>query len=139
MEYAKNEKLKKVRGKRILVIDDDEGIRKSFALALEDTPYQVDAAESGEKGIDMEQKNKYNLIFLDLKMPGLNGVETLRELRKMNKDTPVYIVTAFYKEFFEGLKMVRDDGLDFDLLKKPIGIDEILLVAGSVLEGSAAY
>ena len=125
--------------KRILVIDDDEYIRKSFALALEDTPYKVDAAESGVKGIEMEQNNKYDLIFLDLKMPGLNGVETLREIRKMTKETPVYIVTAFYKEFFEGLKVVRDDGIDFDLLKKPIGGGEIVLVARGVLEGAAAY
>ena len=122
--------------KRILVIDDDAGVRKAFALALEDTQYMVDAAESGEKGIDMEQNNKYDLIFLDLKMPGLNGVETLRELRKITKDTPVYIVTAFYKEFFEGLKSAEEDGIDFQVLKKPIGSDEIVLVSKSVLEGS---
>ncbi|HUT42691.1 MAG TPA: response regulator [Desulfobacterales bacterium] len=125
--------------KRILVIDDDNAVRKAFALALEDTPYKLDGAESGEKGIEMEQNNKYNLIFLDLKMPGLNGVETLRELRKISKDTPVYIVTAFYKEFFEGLKVASDDGLDFELLKKPIGGDEIVLVARSVLEGPEKY
>ena len=125
--------------KRILEIDDDNAIRKAFALALEDTPYKLDAAESGEKGIEMEQNHKYNLIFLDLKMPGLNGVETLRELRKISKDTPVYIVTAFYKEFLEGLKAVSDDGLNFELLKKPIGGDEIVLVARSVLEGPEAY
>ena len=87
----------------------------------------------------MEQNNKYNLIFLDLKMPGLNGVETLREIRKTSKDTPVYIVTAFYKEFFEGLKTVRDDEIDFELLKKPIGSDEIVMIAKSVLEGPEAY
>jgi len=125
--------------KRILVIDDDSGVRKAFALALEDTPYKLDNAESGEKGIEMEQNNKYNLIFLDLKMPGLNGVETLRELRKISMDTPVYIVTAFYKEFFEGLSAASDDGLDFELLKKPIGGDEIVLVARSVLEGPEVY
>jgi len=125
--------------KRILVIDDDAGVRKAFALALEDTPYKLDAAESGEKGIEMEQSNKYSLIFLDLKMPGINGVETLREIRKTSRDTPVYIVTAFYKEFFDGLKTVRDEGLDFDLLKKPIGGDEIVMIAKSVLEGPEAY
>jgi len=125
--------------KRILVIDDDESIRKSFTLALEDTAYQVDTAESGEKGIEMEQQEKYNLIFLDLKMPGLNGVETLRELRKIDKDVPVYIVTAFHKEFFEGLKSAGEDGIDFEVVKKPIGGDEIVLVANSALEGATAY
>ena len=125
--------------KRILVIDDDESIRKSFILALEDTDYQVDIAESGEKGIEMEHKDKYDLIFLDLKMPGLNGVETLRELRKIDKDVPVYIVTAFHKEFFEGLKSAGEDGIDFEVVKKPIGGDDIVLVAKSALEGATAY
>ena len=125
--------------KRILVIDDDEAIRKSFMLALEDTVYQVDTAESGEKGIEMEQKSKYDLVFLDLKMPGLNGVETLRGLRKIDKDVPVYIVTAFFKEFFEGLKSAEEDGIDFQVLKKPIGAEDIVLVAEGVLEGPTAY
>ncbi len=125
--------------KRILVIDDDEAIRKSFMLALEDTVYQVDTAESGEKGIEMERKSKYDLVFLDLKMPGLNGVETLRGLRKIDKDVPVYIVTAFFKEFFEGLRSVEEDGIDFQMLKKPIGAEDIVLVAKGVLEGPTAY
>jgi len=124
---------------RILVIDDDESIRKSFSLALEDTGYQVDTVESGEKGIEMRQKNGYDLIFLDLKMPGLNGVETLRELRKIDKDVPVYIVTAFHKEFFGGLKSAGEDGLDFEVVKKPIGSDDIVLVTKSVLEGTVVY
>ncbi len=125
--------------KFILVIDDDESIRKSFSLALEDTAYQVNTAESGEKGIEMEQNNKYDLIFLDLKMPGIDGVETLRGLRKIDKDVPVYIVTAFFKEFFEGLKSVEEDGIDFEVLKKPIGAEEIALVAKGVLEGPMEY
>ncbi len=125
--------------KRILVIDDDEAIRKSFVLALEDTPYQVDTAASGEKGIEMEQNASYDLIFLDMKMPGLNGAQTLLRLRKIDKDVPVYIVTAFYKEFFEELKSAQEDGINFEIVKKPIGLDEIVLVAKGVLEGLETY
>ncbi len=125
--------------KRILVIDDELSIRKSFLLALEDTGYLVDTVESGEKGIEMEQNNKYDLIFLDLKMPGLNGVETLRALRKIDMDVPIYIVTAFHKEFFEGLKKAGEDGIDFEMVKKPIGGADIVLVAKSVLEGATGY
>jgi DNA-binding response OmpR family regulator len=125
--------------KRILVIDDDEAIRKSFVLALEDMPYQVDTAASGEKGIEMEQNANYDLIFLDMKMPGLNGAQTLLRLREIDKDVPVYIVTAFYKEFFEELRKAQEDGIDFEIAKKPIGIDEIVLIAKSVLEGPTAY
>jgi len=120
--------------KNILVIDDDEAIRKSFKLALEDTGYNLDTAETGEIGIQRQNDNKYDLIFLDMKMPGLNGAETLREIRKNDPTLPVYIVTAFAKEFLEDLESVTNDGLRFELMRKPIGNDEIVEIAKAVLE-----
>ena len=125
--------------KRILVIDDDKAIRNSFLLALEDTEYQVDTAETGNEGIEKEQQAGYDLIFLDLKMPGLNGVETLRELRKIDQEVPIYIVTAFHKEFLDQLKSVREDGIGFELMQKPIGSDKIVLLTNSVLEGPVSF
>ena len=122
-------------GSRILVIDDEEAIRKSFILAFEESEYQIDTAESGEKGIELERKGNYDLIFLDLKMPGLNGVETLHELRKLNADVPIYIITAFFEEFFEELKEVERDGIKFELLRKPFSSEQIVLTANSVLNG----
>jgi len=124
--------------KRILVIDDDEAIRKSFALALEDLPYHLDTVSSGEKGIEEERREKYDLIFLDLKMPGLNGVETLRELRKLDEGVPIYIVTAFHKEFFDQLKSASKDGALFEVLHKPVGSDNIVLLVQSLLEDEPA-
>ncbi len=118
---------------RILVIDDDEAVRKSFTLALEDSGYQVDTAESGERGIDMQKKDGYDLTFLDLKMPGLSGIETLRELRKVSPDLSIYIVTAFHKEFLSGLQDLKNEGHFFELARKPIGADEIVEIAKAVL------
>lgn len=120
--------------KRILVIDDNRGIRDSFIFALEDTEYIVDTSESGEKGLMMEIENKYDLIFLDLKMPGWDGIKTLRELRKIDKSMPIYIVTAFYKEFFNQLKSAREEGLQFEILSKPIDSAQILSVTKDILE-----
>jgi len=119
--------------KQILVIDDDEAIRKSFKLALDEAGYRVNTAESGETGIKRAQQAIYDMIFLDLKMPGLNGVQTLKELRKFHAAVPVYIVTAFHKEFFKDLKILTNDGIEFELLRKPIGSDEILELTDSVL------
>ena len=121
--------------KHILVIDDDEGIRDAFILAFKDTEYQLDTAETGEEGIEKERSKKYDLIFLDLKMPGMSGIEVLREMRKVNKETPIYIVTAFYKEFADELKIAEKEGLIYELMKKPIRSNQILLVTKSVLEG----
>ena len=125
--------------KRILVIDDDESVRKAFLLALEDTGYQVDTAESGEKGIKMRKKNKYDLYFLDLHMPGLNGVETLRALRKIDKNVPIYIVTAFYKMYFDELIKAEGEGIGFEVVRKPIGGDQIVQVTQGALEGPMKY
>ena len=121
--------------KRILVIDDEDAIRKSFELALEDSGYEVDTASSGMEGIEMLKSQSYDLVFLDLKMPGMNGVETLREIRKLNKDIPVYIVTAFYGEFFEELTHMAEQGVEFEVLNKPVDGDMILKLCQGVLEG----
>ena len=66
-------------------------------------------------------------------MPGLNGVQTLRELRKIDPNVPVYIVTAFHVEYFEQLTAASVDGLHFELLQKPVVADDLLLVAEGVL------
>ena len=120
--------------KQILVIDDDKAVRKSFLLAFEDVDYAVDTAESGEKGIEKVQDTKVDLIFLDLKMPGIDGVETLRRIRKLDSDMPIYIVTAFHKAFLDKLGAAAEDGLNFEIISKPIGADKINLLARSVLE-----
>ena len=104
----------------ILVIDDEEVIRKSFILALDGTGYNVETAESGEKGIEKARETNFDLIFLDLKMPGLDGVETLREIWKIGQTIPIYITTAFYDDFLDQLQSAADDGISFDLLKKPL-------------------
>ena len=120
--------------KRILVIDDEEAVRKSFRLALEDTDYQLDAAECGEAGLRLVDENHYDLVFLDLKMPGLNGVETMKEIRKKDDHVPIYIVTAFHAEFMAQLKDAQQQGVHFEVVRKPIGADQIMLLSQSILE-----
>ena len=125
--------------KRILVIDDDLAIRKSFALALEDIDCQVDTAESGEAGIDKAANNKYDLIFLDLRMPGINGVETLLRLRDNKQRMPIYMVTAFHEEFMEQLRVAADEGYEFEVMRKPVESGDLVRITEAVLEGAKAY
>jgi DNA-binding response OmpR family regulator len=123
----------------ILVIDDESAVRKAFHFALEDTPYSLDTAASGAEGLSTLNQKQYHLIFLDLKMPGMSGAETLRELRKIDKSVPVYIVTAFHKEFMSELQSLRQEGIKFELLRKPLGIDEIMIIVDRVLQRPSAY
>lgn len=125
--------------KRILIIDDDMVIRKLYMHALEDTTYQVDTADSGKKGIELFSEFNYDLIFLDLNMPEMNGIEILRKVRMIDPDIPVYIVTAFYKDFLDEISSAIDDGLKFEITHKPISPDQIALIAKGTLENTDAY
>lgn len=119
--------------KHILVIDDEEGIRDSFKLALEDGPYIVETAKTGEEGIEKAGITKPHLIFLDLKMPGMGGIEALRYLHKICPDIPIYIVTAFHKEYFQQLEEVLKDGVDCEVFSKPVDIHKIKELVDSIL------
>ena len=119
--------------KTVLVIDDEEAIRKSFTLSLEATECKVETAESGEKGLEKIRNTEYDLIYLDLKMPGIDGVETLREIRKIDKRVSVYLVTAFHEEFLARLEGAVANGIDFEVLRKPIGSDQIISITKSIL------
>ena len=120
--------------KRILIIDDEIILRKLFSRALEDTPYAVDTAESGEIGLELFKKSRYDLIFLDLYMPGISGIDVLREIRKTDNGVPIHIVTAFYKEFLEELNFAANDGLKFEITHKSVTLDQIILIVKETLE-----
>jgi DNA-binding NtrC family response regulator len=120
--------------KYILVIDDDIGIRESLSLVLGDAGYQVDTVESGEQGIERVRNNNYDLVFLDIKMAGMDGIETLREIRKMGKKIPVYIITAFQKEYFRQLEGAMQDGIDFEVIEKPFDRKRLLSLVKDILE-----
>ena len=120
--------------KHILVIDDDIGIRESLSLVLGDAGYQVDTVESGEQGIEKVKRNNYDLIFLDIKMAGMDGIQTLREIRKMGKKIPVYIITAFQKEYFRQLEGAMQDGVDFEVIEKPFDRKRLLSLVEDILE-----
>ncbi len=123
--------------KRILIIDDEEIIRTSFLLALDNQEkYQVDTASSGKKGINKFSQNKYDLVYLDLNMPEMNGIEVLRKIREINKKLPVYIITAFYNSFSKSLQEIAYEGLNFDLINKPLNSNQIIWVTEGALEGA---
>ena len=123
---------------KILVIDDENAVRKSFVLALEDIDCLVETTESGEEGLK-KAKNKFDIIFCDLKMPGLNGVETVRLLRKKDKKTPIFIVTAFSKEFAVGLKELEKENVEFQLMSKPLPSEKIVAVVQGILTGASSF
>jgi DNA-binding NtrC family response regulator len=79
----------------ILVVDDEEAMTESLAAWLREDGYSVDTASSGREAIEKARAREYAIYFVDLKMPGLDGIETMMEIRKLRKDASVIIITAY--------------------------------------------
>ena len=124
--------------KRVLVIDDDSAVRESIMAALNYRDYAPDGADSGAAGIESARARRPDLVFLDLKMPGLSGVETLSRLRDIYPDMPIYLVTGFYGEFLEPLKELRRRGTTFEVARKPLTVAEIRAIADGVRDARSA-
>ncbi len=108
---------------RILVIEDEAKVASFIRRALEEESYAVDVSADGAKGLQMGLSGSYDLIILDLMLPGVLGLEILKELRKEKIQAPVLILTARSQvdQRVKGL----DAGAD-DYLTKPFAIEELL-------------
>jgi CheY-like chemotaxis protein len=120
----------------LLVIDDEESMRDAFQMALEDFDCEVETATDGHEGLAMAKAGKYDLIFLDFKMPKCNGAQVLVRIREINKDIPIYIVTAYEKDFVIeiNLMMGTDNHLRYELLHKPIDDEKIVEITKRALK-----
>jgi excisionase family DNA binding protein len=81
--------------RRVLVVDDEAAICELYTRALDKRKFSVEVAHSGSEAINAASHSTYDFIFLDLKMPGMNGVETFKEIKKLNLRSIVVIVTAY--------------------------------------------
>ncbi len=116
----------------ILVVDDEEGIRSFMAEALADEGHRVDQAVDGQAALEQLDIQAYHLMFTDLKMPRLSGMELLRRVRAKNPEMEVVVLTAHgsVDTAVEAMKLGA-----FDYLTKPLsGPDDLRLVAGRALE-----
>jgi len=129
--------------KRVLVIDDEESVRDAYSLSLEAAGYEVEQAKDGPEGIAAAAKKRPDMIFLDLKMPGMDGVETLKQLKKNDPTLHVHIVTAFASEYMKQLAKAREEGCNFEIATKPLSSEQIRQIATAVLgvsdEGSVKF
>jgi len=108
---------------RILVVEDEHRIAESIKKGLEQEHYAVDVAYDGLDGFDLASTEEYDLILLDLMLPGKDGLTICRELRQKSINTPILILTA--KGQTEDKVTGLDTGAD-DYLTKPFSFDELL-------------
>ena len=115
----------------ILIVDDEPNVRLVFRTALESVGYAVAEADDGQSAVDRRGQGRAALILLDLQMPGVDGMETLRRLRAAGDDTPVVIVTA-HGSIPDAVAAMRLGAIDF--LSKPLTPEALRAVVAEVLE-----
>ena len=115
---------------RVLIVEDDSAIRGALAQALGEDGYAVDASGDGTEGLWYAERNDYDLIILDLMLPGLDGLELLRRLRAGSRSPAVLIVSARdgVGDRVRGLDLGADD-----YLVKPFVLEELLARARSLV------
>ncbi len=88
--------------KKILLVDDEEGIQMLYREELQDEGYEVISAYTGEEGLEKMKTDPPDLVILDIQMPGMNGIETLRQMKMINPSLPV-ILSSAYTEYKQDL------------------------------------
>lgn len=110
---------------KILVIDDEHSVRWAFEKALQKVGYQVMLAENGIKGLSLYESFKPDLILVDIRMPGMDGLQVLKKIREHDAEAQVIVMTA-YTDMETTITAMKLGAYDF--LSKPFNIDECLLL-----------
>jgi DNA-binding NtrC family response regulator len=118
----------------VLVVDDEVNIRRIFSHILQEAGYEVRQAASGEEALEAVAAGHPDLVFLDYRLGGMNGLETLRALRAADCDAPVIMITA-YESVKDAVALIKEGA--FDYLTKPLLNEEILNHAARALALSA--
>ena len=115
----------------VLVVDDEPGMREFLEIMLTKEGYEVSIASNGEEAIEKIGKESFDLAIVDIQMPGINGIEVLRNTREKNYNTTIIMITAFasHESAIEAMKLGA-----YDYITKPFKIDEIKLVIKKSLD-----
>ena len=118
------------RSARILVIEDEAAIREGLLDVLVYHKYEVDSASSGPEGLDKALTGKFDLVLLDIMLPGMDGYEICDRIRNEDRDQPIIMLTAKTadEEIVQGLKLGADD-----YVSKPFSIQQLVLRIEAVL------
>jgi len=108
---------------RILVVDDEKNIRYTLTDILTDEGNQVDNVDTGEKCLKELEKNHYNLVILDVRMPGMDGLQVFTEMKKMDLDTEVVMISG-NSDIATAVTAVQMGAYNF--LEKPLSMARIL-------------
>jgi len=120
----------KNRDSKVLVVDDLRSIRLTLGGILEDEGHTVVTAENGYQAIEVARETHFDVIFMDIKMPGINGVQTFREIKKLDPEASVIMMTAYSVE--DLVQEALDEGA-YTIVHKPFDIDRVIAIIEELL------
>lgn len=118
---------------KIMVVDDDPGMRFTLEAIMEDEGYDVTGVEDGHQAIRLAKETHFALIFMDIKMPGINGVDAYREIKKVSPGSVVVMMTGYSVP--ELIKEALEEGA-YAVLYKPLAIEQVIDIVQAVLKTS---
>ena len=116
---------------KILIIDDERSIRNSLKEILADEGYDVEVAENGAQGCEMAEKEKYSVIFCDIKMPQMDGMEVLDKFAQMGIDSAVIMISG-HGDIDTAVECIKKGAFDF--IQKPLDLNRILITIKNATE-----
>jgi two-component system nitrogen regulation response regulator NtrX len=114
----------------VLIVDDEAGVRTALSGVLRDEGYQVDAVESGEACLDRVARAPYDVIVLDIWLPGLDGLATLERLRQRHVDAPVVMISG-HGNIESAVRAIKMGAYDF--VEKPLSLEKTVQVIGNAV------
>ena len=120
-----------VRNMKILVVDDERAIRNSLKEILGDEGYDVDIAEDGATAVGMAEKERYDVIFCDIKMPNMEGTEILEKLRADGVDAAIVMISG-HGDIDTAVECIKKGAFDF--IQKPLDLNRILITIKNATE-----
>ncbi len=124
--------LKMERG-RILVIDDEEIALVAFERELESAGYEVKTALSGKDALEIAKDGNFDIVYTDLVMPGMDGIEVCRKIKKISPATEIVLVSGYPVEVEKYSRAFIDAGGRYEIIKKPLSEDELIRTTEKVL------
>ena len=119
---------------KILIIDDERAIRRALREILEFEDFAVDEAENGKEGFEKATETVYDIIFCDIKMPLMDGLEVLRELVKVGVETPVIMISG-HGNVETAVEAIKNGAFDF--IEKPLDLNRILVTIRNASDKSS--
>ena len=117
------------RMERVLVVDDEKNMRETLAEILSDEGYEVDVAGTGEEAVALCLKGNYRVVLMDVRMPGMDGVEAFRQIRRHQEGVRVILMSAYS---VEALKEAALDEGAIAFLSKPLDLEKVVGLIGEV-------